>query len=171
MNQGIKITALKYPNIPHYEWQGEVVRKTEDGLFVLCCPGRKLHHYSKGATFTINNVSLEYYSFKDWFTAAMEIENGRVVSYYCNIAMPSKMISNHVSFVDLDLDFVMSEQTGWQVVDEEEFEENSIKFEYSAELKKAAFESLEELKDRVRKKQFPFNENSLAGIHIDDYLK
>lgn len=56
----IDIKALKHPNIPHYEWQGELIKQTEDYVLVICKPGRKLKHYSKDLTFTINNTSLEY---------------------------------------------------------------------------------------------------------------
>lgn len=36
----------------------------------------------------------------------MEIDQEKVVSYYCNIAKPSKLVDNELSFVDMDLDFV-----------------------------------------------------------------
>lgn len=35
---------------------------------------------------------------------AMEIEDGMIVSYYCNVALPSVLNENVLSFVYLDLD-------------------------------------------------------------------
>lgn len=160
----INITALKHPNIPHYEWQGELIKSTEEFVLVLCKPGRKLTHHTKGATFTINNTSLEYFSLKEWFTVAMEIEQGRITSYYCNIAQPSTFNEPTVCFVDLDLDFVKRKNSDWQVVDEDEFEVNSIQFNYSTELIEKAMQSLEELKSKVRNKEFPFVDDILESF-------
>ncbi|MBT2618540.1 MULTISPECIES: hypothetical protein [unclassified Bacillus (in: firmicutes)] len=80
MSNLVKIKALKFPDILHYEWEGELLRHTTDYLLVLCKPGRKLIHHTKNKIFTIENTSLEYFSLKEWFTAAMEVEDGKVVS-------------------------------------------------------------------------------------------
>ncbi|MEA3319533.1 MAG: DUF402 domain-containing protein [Bacillota bacterium] len=164
MSEVINIKALKYPETLHYEWEGELVSKTSEYVLVLCKPGRKLKHYSKGTTFTINNTSLEYFSLKEGFTVAMEIENGCIVSYYCNVALPSLLRGNEISFVDLDLDLVKKQNEQWEVIDEEEFETNSFKYNYPLELKEGAIGSLEEMKSRVNKKEFPFNESVLESF-------
>lgn len=161
MREIINIIALKYPDIPHYEWQGELIIQEEEYVLVLCKPGRKLTHYTKGATFSINNTSLEYFSLKEWFTVAMEIEQGKIVSYYCNVAQPSTLVDDTLCFVDLDLDLVKQQKKDWTVVDEDEFEVNSLKYNYSAELKEKAMQSLDDLKRKVRNKEFPFVEDFL----------
>lgn len=50
MKEIIRIRALKYPDILHYEWYGELVSKTSEYVLVLCKPGRKLKHYTKETT-------------------------------------------------------------------------------------------------------------------------
>ena len=153
MREMIYIQALKHPDIPHYEWEGELISKTNDYVLILCKPGRKLKHHTKGTTFTINNTSLEFFSLKEWFTVAMEIEYGKITSYYCNIAQPSTMQNQTLCFVDLDLDLIKKEHTDWQIIDEIEFDINSVKYNYSSKLK-----------EKVSNKEFPFNENILDGI-------
>jgi uncharacterized protein len=166
MSEIINIQALKYPNILHYEWQGDLIDKTEDYVLIHCKPGRRLKHYTKETTFTINNTSVEYFSLKEWFTVAMEIEQGNVISYYCNIAKPSKLVDNNLSFVNLDLDLVKKDETDWQVIDEDEFEVNSSKFGYPYELKESAIKALNELKRKVEEKVFPFNESILEDLKL-----
>lgn len=158
MNNILQIKALKYPNLPHYEWEGEILEKTSDYVLVKCKPGRKLIHHTKNDVFTINNTSLEYFSLKEWFTAAIEVDAGNVVSYYCNVAKPSVLINNKLSFIDLDLDLVQRKNKGWEVIDEAEFEENSIKYQYPPELKDEAVKALERLKEKVKRGEFPFNQ-------------
>jgi uncharacterized protein len=157
LNKVIKIKALKFPDILHYEWEGELLCHTQDYVLILCKPGRKLIHHTKNSVFTVNNTSLEYFSLKEWFTAAMEVEDGDVVSAYCNVAKPSIFIKDELCFIDLDLDYIREKNKDWRVVDEDEFESNSIKFKYPAELKTEAIKALAKLKEEVRKENFPFN--------------
>jgi len=157
MNKLIKIKALKYPNIPHYEWEGLLLRCTQEYVIVGCKPGRKLIHHTKNKVFTMNNTSIEYFSLKDWFTAAMEIEDGKVVSTYCNVAKPSIFRNEQISFVDLDLDYIQNRNKKWFVVDEDEFETNSVKYGYSAELMREAKNALERLIKKINQGEFPFN--------------
>ncbi|MGF9978661.1 DUF402 domain-containing protein [Viridibacillus arvi] len=163
MSNLVKIKALKFPDILHYEWEGELLLHTSDYLLVLCKPGRKLIHHTKNKIFTIENTSLEYFSLKEWFTAAMEVEDGKVVSTYCNVAKPSIFNNEEISFVDLDLDFIQEKNKEWIVVDEDEFESNSIKFGYSIELKRETLKALKRLKEEVTRGNFPFN-NQVASI-------
>lgn len=163
MSNLVKIKALKFPDILHYEWEGELLLHTSDYLLVLCKPGRKLIHHTKNKIFTIENTSLEYFSLKEWFTAAMEVEDGKVVSTYCNVAKPSIFNNEEISFVDLDLDFIQEKNKEWIVVDEDEFESNSIKYVYSIELKRETLKALKRLKEEVARGNFPFN-NQIASI-------
>jgi protein associated with RNAse G/E len=160
----LKIKALKFPNVLHYEWEGEIIEKTPNYILVLCKSGRKLIHHSKNDVYTINNTSIEYFSLKEWYTAAMEVEEGVVVSTYCNVAMPSVLNNNELSFIDLDLDLVKRKNKDWEVVDEDEFEVNSIKYQYPEELKNEALKALENLKQEVARCSFPFNKEITSLI-------
>ncbi|KEZ50853.1 DUF402 domain-containing protein [Metabacillus indicus] len=153
----ITISALKYPNIIHYEWQGELLKITSEYVLVLCKAGRTLTHHTKGTTFTLPNDSLEFFSLKKGFTVAMEMENREIVSYYCNIAMPSVFENNHLSFIDLDLDLVKRLNNEWEVLDEDEFEINSYTYNYPPEFKDYVIQSLEELKGKIKREEFPFD--------------
>lgn len=157
LNKVIKIKALKFPDIPHYEWEGVLLQHTHEYVVVWCKPGRKLIHHTKNKVFTINNSSIEYFSLKEWYTAAMEIEDDKVISTYCNVAIPAIFKDNQITFVDLDLDYIQERNKEWTVVDEEEFEVNSVKYGYSTELKREAENALDRLMEEVNRGRFPFN--------------
>jgi uncharacterized protein len=164
LNKILKIKALKFPDILHYEWEGEILEKTPDYILVRCIPGRKLIHHTKNKVFTFHTTSIEYFSLKEWFTAAMEIEKDVVVSSYCNVAMPSIFNDDELSFVDLDLDFIKQRNKDWEVVDEDEFESNSITYQYPPELKTEAVKALERLRLEVTRCRFPFTNEILSYI-------
>ena len=170
MNNSMTIKALKYPNIPHYEWKGELLDKTDEYVIIKCNPGREIIHHSKGQVFTINHTTIEMFSLKEWYTVAMDIEENKIISYYCNIAKPSILKDNELSFVDLDLDVVKMKDQDWEVVDQDEFIENSVKYQYPQELKEKAIQALKQLQDKINNKEFPFNE-SFKKEYLNDLTK
>lgn len=156
--------SLKYPDILHYEWKGRLIRKTPEYVMVLCESGREMKLHTKNRTFTIDVTSLEYFFLKEGYTVAMEIEEGKILSYYCNIATPSELNDNQLSFVDLDLDLVKRRNEDWMIVDEDEFEINSGKYGYPAELKEYALKSLDLLQKKIKHGSFPFDGSGLEIV-------
>jgi protein associated with RNAse G/E len=156
MANQITIQALKYGNRQHYEWNTTLLAKTDSHIVVLGEYGRQLHHYTKQSVFTIDNWSIEFFSFDSWFTVSAEVVDGRLEQFYCNINQPAVMKGNTVSFVDLDLDYVRRNGV-WQVVDEDEFAAHAIQFSYPVDLIQQAEQELVALKEKVVKKEFPFD--------------
>ena len=160
----IKIKSFKNPDFAHYDWEGELLELNSNYALVLCLPGRKLTHYSKNTEFILDNVSLEYFDFINGFTVAMSIKNDKIVSYYCNISSPCKFSNNCISYIDYDLDFIKKENCDWELVDEDEYLINIIKYNYSEDLKIYIDNSLKNLKEIIFKNEFPFNINNLSDI-------
>lgn len=156
--------TYKYPDISHYEWEGELLEATEDYVLVLCKPNRVLKHYTKNAEFVLENTAVEYFSLKEGFTVSMSIEDNRIVQYYCNICMPCTFDGDVLSFVDLDLDYVKRRGKGFEVVDEDEFLENQLKYQYPKELISFAVNTLDELKQKVKNKISPFDLTHFYGV-------
>ncbi|THF72616.1 DUF402 domain-containing protein [Cohnella fermenti] len=158
-----RIRALKYGNLPHYEWDAEVLKTTDDYVLAKCERGRALTHHTKGKTFIMNHSSLELFSLNHGYTVAFEIRDGRMASIYCNVALPSIVDGRGLSFVDLDLDLLYDGEK-WAVVDEDEFEDNRRKYGYPEELVAYALDSLQELRRRADRREFPFNGE------LDEYM-
>ncbi|TDQ36617.1 DUF402 domain-containing protein [Aureibacillus halotolerans] len=167
MSETIHLNAMKYPDVLHYEWHGERLLQTDEYIAVLCKPGRELIHHTKNNVFTIHNTSLEIFFFKEWCTVAIEFEQGQIVSYYCNVAMPSVLEENKLHFIDLDLDLVKEKNQAWTVVDEDEFEENLLKYKYPLELQEEARNALVRLQEKAKRAEFPFNETVLHTMGIE----
>ncbi len=152
----IIVNAKKYGDILHYSWETNLLEKTDDFIIVKGEPGRVLHHYTKGKQYTMDNWSLEFFPFNKWFTVSIDIKDGKVEGYYCNISQPSTLEGKKLSFIDLDLDIVKS-NGNWEVVDEEDFQENQIKYNYPQNLVEETRLKLESLKSHIEKGMFPFD--------------
>ncbi|MBW5447587.1 DUF402 domain-containing protein [Cohnella sp. CFH 77786] len=156
MSTPVRVQALKYGNRPHYEWDTILLERSESHIFVLGEYGRKLHHHTKQRIFTVENWTLEFFPFDAWFTVSADVVGGQIQQYYCNINEPAKLEDNTVSFVDLDLDLI-HRNGEWRVVDEDEFERNSVKFAYPDGLIHRAKLELANLQSRIQNKGFPFD--------------
>ncbi|SEB49179.1 DUF402 domain-containing protein [Paenibacillus sp. GP183] len=156
MDDEITIQVLKFGDHLHYEWTTKLLEKTETHIFVLGEYGRKLNHHTKQKIFTVDNWTIEFFSFDLWFTVSADVVDGKIKQYYCNINEPAKIKGNTVSFVDLDLDLIQR-NGDWKVVDEDEFEINSVRFNYPEELIRRSRKELNNLQDRVKNNKFPFD--------------
>ncbi|MFB5193259.1 DUF402 domain-containing protein [Alicyclobacillus fastidiosus] len=160
MREKLTIRALKYPDIPHYDWEVELLEEASTHVICIGLPGRKLVHHTKQKVFDFDSCSIEFYSLEHWVTVSADIVNGALQQYYCNIAMPAirDKSKSTVSFIDLDLDLVRrSLNLPWKVVDVEEFHTNQVKYGYPSSLVVEAKQQLQELQNRVRKSLFPFD--------------
>ncbi|MDO3412631.1 DUF402 domain-containing protein [Saccharibacillus sp. CPCC 101409] len=153
----LNVHALKYGDIAHYDWEMELLEERADCLIAQGTAGRKLRHHTKGQVFEIPHASLEVYALKDGYTVSFDIAEGRLISIYCNAALPCVRTGSDLSFVDLDLDLLWNEAEGWHVVDEDEFAVNCNRFGYPAEVIDAAERSIRELQARAESKLFPFD--------------
>ena len=156
MDTVITVKALKYGDRPHYEWTTNVLELTDSYVFVLSEKGRKLLHHTKQSVFTVDNWTIEFFSFDSWFTVSADVIGGEIQQYYCNINEPARKSGNVVTFVDLDLDLVYRDGE-WKVVDEDEFAGNAIKYGYPEETIWRARQELKNLQDRIANKKFPFD--------------
>lgn len=160
----LKLHSMKYGSIAHYDWEMTLLEEREGFLIAEGKAGRQLKHYTKGQTFTIPHASLEVYALQEGFTVSFDILDGKVISIYCNVSQPCLRNGAYVSFIDLDLDLLWNEESGWHVVDEDEFEENRIRLNYPDELVAYARRALEKLQERTRRKNFPFDGSLDARI-------
>lgn len=109
-------------------------------------------------TIAPGTVSIEYYWTNRWYNIFRFIEpTGALRSYYCNVNTPPVFDGLTLSYVDLDIDILVSPDLSYTVVDEDEFETNAALFSYTDEIKRRAHEALDALVHLIKTRQFPFN--------------
>ncbi|WP_254450398.1 DUF402 domain-containing protein [Cohnella herbarum] len=142
----------------HYEWDTLLLEQTSTYIIVLGEYGRKLHHHTKQKIFEIDNWTVEFFPFDCWFTVSADVNNGVITQYYCNINEPANLSEDGetVSFVDYDLDLIQRNGK-WMIVDEDEFEQNSILYSYPQGLIKRVRQEMANLQNRIENHHFPFD--------------
>lgn len=131
----VRIDVYKYDGEYVRAWWGDSMLKKPNGLITLV---------SKPPFFVVDKARFiefpyrtrQYFSTNKWFNL-IEIENveNQKITWYCNLATPPEYISYGLKFIDLDLDIVSyPKDKSWEILDEDEFEENQIKYRYPKDL-------------------------------------
>ena len=70
--------------------------------------------------------------------------------------MPPKFEDGVLSYVDLDIDVLVEPDFSYRVLDQDEFNENAIRYNYSDHLRNGALKALDELLSLIESRNFPF---------------
>jgi uncharacterized protein len=155
----ITINSRKLDNSIHRSWTCKLVEETEDYWLFAGKFDRQVEHKQLGVI-RPGTISYEYYFKHEWFNIFRFHEpEGEFKFYYCNLNLPPKFEDNVLDYVDLDIDVLVRKDLSFEILDEDEFAENSVLFGYSDELKMKITESLAELILLISRRQFPFDKN------------
>ena len=154
----ININSRKYDGKIHRSWKAEFIEQKNSLITFVGEFDQEVIHTHLGVI-RRGTVSYEYYWLNRWYNIFRFHEpDGSLRNFYCNINMPPTFENDIINYVDLDVDILVWKDFSFEVLDLEEFKENSIKFNYSQEIYKETFKSLEELKTMIEKRLFPFSD-------------
>jgi protein associated with RNAse G/E len=92
-----------------------------------------------------------------WFNIVALIEEGGI-RYYCNIASPSYIAGDVITYIDYDLDVIRMPDGKVHVVDQEEYERHTAEYHYSTTVQTKVSEGLELLLKRLNEGRAPFQD-------------
>ncbi len=103
-------------------------------------------------------MSYEYYWLDRWYSIFQFHEpDGKFRNYYFNINMPPVLGDRVLGYVDLDVDILVFGDLTFKILDEDEFRENSIRFDYPAEVILNAKTAQCEIIKLIETREFPFD--------------
>ena len=70
--------------------------------------------------------------------------------------MPPIFTDGVLDYIDLEIDILVWSDFSFEILDSDEFEENSKKFSYSDKLKSKVLDSVNDLKTMIENREFPF---------------
>ena len=105
-------------------------------------------------------VSVEHYWMDRWYSVFRFSEpTGELRNYYCNVNAPPTFDGSVLTFVDLDIDILVAPNLTYTILDEEEFAENALRYDYPLDVQRRAHAAITELIDLIERRQFPFANN------------
>ena len=142
----MKIIVLKKNLADEVTWQyeGVVVRREPNAVILEALFNRPDMPFMD-IVLKQNDRFVETFYSDRWYNIfeIYDRDNGQVKGWYCNVGKPAIIEDGVVSYVDLALDLWVSTEGKQTVLDEDEFSALDL----NAELRGAALQGLEELKE------------------------
>lgn len=157
MNEKVTIISRKADNEISKSWDAELIEKQNSLLVFKGKFEAEIRHRFLGVI-RPGTISYEYYWSDSWFNVFRFHEpDGSFRNFYCNVNTPPKFANNVLDYVDLDIDIIVWRDLSYSILDLDEYEQNSVIFNYSNEFKKEGKEALNKLVFMIENKLFPFD--------------
>lgn len=156
-NRQIIINSRNYKGDIKRSWKADFIDRRDSLLSFVGVFESEINH-SKLGVIRPGTISYEYYWLDRWYNVFRFHEpDGELRNYYCNLNLPPQFNDEILDYVDLEIDVLVSNDFEIEILDLDEFEENSKLFGYAPELITKTFETLDELLELIRSRDFPFS--------------
>lgn len=147
----------KFDGSEHRRWPARIAKRDGPLLILDAVFDEEIEHDLLG-TIPAGTISTEYYWLDRWYNVFRFSGHGHELkSYYCNINKPPQFDGRVLSYIDLDIDVLVAPDLTYKVLDEDDFEENALRYSYPEELQRNARAALAELLELIESRSFPFN--------------
>lgn len=161
----IIVNSRKYDNRVRRTWTGGLVTNNGNLLVLVGRFEDDVKHSDLGLI-RKGTVSFEHFWLTRWYNIFRFHEpDGTLKAWYCNVAMPPVLGGGVLDFVDLDIDVVTWPDLSYEILDRDDFERNSVKYNYPDDVRSAAEQALNDLQTLIKHQSFPFND---TGKTISD---
>ncbi len=152
----ITIQSYKHDGSLHRTWRDTMVLKTSNQS-LIGCNDHTLVTESDGRRWVTREPALVYFHKKYWFNViAMIRDNG--VSYYCNLGSPALIDEEGLKYIDYDLDIKVFPDGEKRLLDVDEYEDHSKKWDYPDDIDHILKENVKILVDWINHEKGPFSQ-------------
>lgn len=157
MNNLVKINSRKFDGTISRSWDCQLLEQTDDYWLFFGEFENEVSHPKLGII-RRKTKSFEYYFKEKLFNVFRFHEpEGELKYFYCNINLPPIFENKVLDYIDLDIDVLVKKDLSFEILDEDEFEENSVRFQYQPELITKVNKNLDTLLSLIHTRSFPFD--------------
>ncbi|MBA3632865.1 MAG: DUF402 domain-containing protein [Acidobacteria bacterium] len=159
-NKLITINSYKFDGKVHRSWKAKLIEQ-KDSLLIFVGEFKKEVKHSHLGVIRRGTISYEFYWLDLWYNVFRFHEpDGDLRNYYCNVNLPPKFKNGVLDYIDLDIDVLVWKDFAYEILDLDEFEENSKIFNYSEDLIRKTKDNLAKLLTLIENRNFPFNKET-----------
>ncbi|AHD04602.1 DUF402 domain-containing protein [Paenibacillus larvae] len=129
----------------------------EEGMIVLVNNQTKIQE-ADGKEWTSRIPGVSFFIPRQWHNVIALIENTGI-RYYCNVASPSYLYYQTLTYIDYDLDEIKFPGGDIHVVDQEEYERHKWMYRYTPFVEKKIMNGLHTLLSKIKKGKPPFHDD------------
>lgn len=157
------IYSYKYSKDIHRVWRLETLLDKSDHRVVLGKMKTKVIE-SSGRNWMTHEPSIGFF-YKNKFFNIMAMIRKDGIYYYCNIASPASIDSEGLKYIDFDLDVSVNPNFDYKILDRQEFNYHTKKFNYPKPLIKVIEHHLNELINMIESRVEPFNHEQVMTYY------
>lgn len=159
----VGIQCYKHDGAVHRCWdRGFVLENSHD--YIVIASRRAKVVENNGRRWFTKEPAITIFSKHEWWNAICMIKNDGIC-YYCNIASPSMIDRDVIKYIDYDLDAKLFPNGEVRVLDEKEYAHHRDSYGYDDELDKILKYTMKFIIERMRKHEFPFQENIVRDYY------
>jgi uncharacterized protein len=156
----IAVRVLKYDGSESRRWLARL-RERIDSLLILDAQfDAEVQHELLG-TIERGTKTIEYYWLDRWYSVFQFLnDDGKPRLHYGNVNTPPQLKDNVLTYIDLDIDIMVSPELNYRILDLDEFECNAALYGYPDEMQVRARQATDELISLIEARGFPFSDSS-----------
>ena len=156
IGEKLYLEATKYDGSPHWRQPFRLLND-HGNLFVAEYQAGDVIQSSKGDWRSPYNSRVYFWRDRWYNCFRLSRPGGPLELWYCNVTTPA-LLNGSISYVDLDLDVALWADGRIELLDEDEYAENSSRYGYPPEVKERAEAAAAELRALAQAGAFPFSE-------------
>ncbi len=158
-SEQILVRVCKYDGMEHRRWHARLKRR-ENSLLVFDAEFAETVQHAELGTIERGTISTEYYWLDRWYNVfRFATPSGELRNFYCNINQPPAFDGRTLTYVDLDIDVLVAPDLSYTILDQDEFNENFVRYNYPVDLSAQAWQALSEVIELIEARGFPFSEH------------
>ncbi len=160
----VRVLSYKHDASIHRSWE-DIFLLDETDEYIVAGSKRNRVIESNGRDWISKEPSIYIFSKTEWYNVICMFKRDGI-SYYTNIASPSKLEDKTIKYIDYDLDAKLLPNGAIKVLDKKEYSTNKAKYGYGEQIDKTIHDTLTEILRLMRDKVFPFD-NELIQEYYD----
>ena len=146
----VTVNSRKFDGTINRTWDCRPVEITLSSLVLVGRFARDVDHPDLGKI-AAGTTSCEFFWPYCWYNVFRFHEpDGSIRNFYYNISMPFLFENDQLDYIDLDIDVIVWPDGTFKVLDIEEFQQNSLVYNYPADVIENAERTLDELTAAIR---------------------
>lgn len=140
----IHVCACKTDGTVYRSWHTMIESVDADSIVTISPAGSSVFNL-KGEDYPIQHHLRSYYWFDKFYNLIEVFEtNGSLLHIYINVASPPEFENGMMSFKDHELDVSKYPPKAAELIDEDEFTEAAVKYQYSKEFQEKMYSAAKE---------------------------
>lgn len=155
----IVLQSYKHDQSLHRVWKTETLLEENDDVIIVANRRTRVIE-SNGRFWYTKEPSVSFFFKHHWYNVIGIIKRNDI-NFYCNISSPIYRDEEALKYIDYDLDVKVDSDYEYHLLDMNEFNRNQERMNYSSEIKNILFMELNDLKERIMARDFPFQKGTV----------